>query len=53
MNNTEKTRESVYPRSCVDCGVINCSKRNSEYPEFCLTTALTDEEIDEILKLYK
>ena len=53
MNNTEKTKESVYPRSCVDCGVINCSKRNSEYPEFCLTTALTDEEIDEILKLYK
>lgn len=53
MNNTEKTKESVYPRSCVDCGVINCSKRNSEYPEFCLTTALTDEEIDEIIKLYK
>lgn len=53
MSHTEKAKESVYPKSCVDCGVINCSKRNSTYPEFCLTTALTDEEIDEIVQLYK
>ena len=39
-------------RSCVDCGVINCARRNSEYPEFCLTTPLEEEEIDELVKLY-
>ena len=31
-------------RSCVDCGVYNCHTRDKEYPDFCLTTELTDEE---------
>ncbi len=53
MSSTEKNNGSVYPKSCVDCGVINCARRNGEYPDFCLTTALTEEEIDELLKLYK
>jgi uncharacterized metal-binding protein len=38
--------------SCVDCGVMNCAKRNSSYPEFCPTAALTDEEIEEVTNLY-
>lgn len=38
--------------SCTDCGVLNCSKRNSTYPEFCLTEALSEEELDEIVNLY-
>jgi uncharacterized metal-binding protein len=52
MSNPEKNNETTCPRSCVDCGVINCARQNSSYPEFCLTTALTDEEIDDLLKLY-
>lgn len=38
--------------SCTDCGVLNCHKRNTSYPQFCLTEALTDEEIAETKKLY-
>ena len=38
--------------SCTDCGVLNCHKRNASYPQFCLTEALTDEEIAETKKLY-
>ena len=40
-------------RTCVDCGVLNCSRRNAEYPDFCLTTALDDKEKEEIKKLYE
>lgn len=39
--------------SCVDCGIINCQKQNSEYPEFCPTKELTMDEINEIIKLYE
>lgn len=38
--------------SCTNCGVLNCQKRNTNYPEFCLTEALTEEEIEEVKKLY-
>ncbi|MCM1579411.1 MAG: DUF1847 domain-containing protein [Ruminococcus sp.] len=39
--------------SCVDCGILNCAKRTGQYPEFCPTAALTDEEINEVTALYK
>jgi uncharacterized metal-binding protein len=39
--------------TCTDCGVLNCARRNGEYPEFCLTAALTEEETAEIKKLYE
>lgn len=48
MENTEKN----LCHSCTDCGVMNCAKRNSSYPSFCPTAALTEEEIDEVTKLY-
>ena len=38
--------------SCTDCGVLNCLKRNGNYPEFCPTAALTEEEINEVTDLY-
>lgn len=38
--------------SCVDCRVLNCSKRNAVYPPFCLTTSLTEEELQEVHRLY-
>lgn len=39
--------------SCVDCGVKNCETRDKEYPEFCLTTALSTETIEKVRKLYE
>lgn len=47
----EKT-DPVCSHSCVDCGVMKCGSGQGTYPEFCLTAALTDEEIDEVVKLY-
>lgn len=41
-----------YPRSCTDCGALNCKKRTGAYPEFCLTTALTPEELAAVTELY-
>ncbi|MBQ3389818.1 MAG: DUF1847 domain-containing protein [Firmicutes bacterium] len=38
--------------SCVDCGAINCNKRDSVYPEFCPTAELTEEERQAVLELY-
>lgn len=38
--------------SCVDCGVKNCALRNKEYPSFCPTVALDEQELEDIVKLY-
>lgn len=40
------------PFSCTDCGVLNCGKRTSHYPEFCLTTQLEETELAEVTSLY-
>ncbi|MGI6720972.1 MAG: DUF1847 domain-containing protein [Anaerovoracaceae bacterium] len=39
--------------TCVDCGALHCEKRNSAFPEFCLTTKLTEEDLSEIKELYQ
>ena len=39
--------------SCVDCGILNCAKRTGQYPEFCPTAELAEEEIDQVTDLYK
>lgn len=46
-----KTSEP-YPRSCTDCGVLNCRKRTGAYPDFCLTTALEPGELEAVTDLY-
>ena len=38
--------------SCTDCGINSCNKVDSKYPEFCLTTQLTEKEIEKITDLY-
>lgn len=38
--------------SCSDCGIINCYRRKKEYPDFCVTTQLTEKELEEIKQLY-
>ena len=40
-------------KSCVDCCLLNCYKRDKEYPDFCLTTGLTKETIDKVWALYE
>ena len=32
--------------SCVDCGTQNCKFKTRTYPDFCLTTNLSDEDIE-------
>ena len=49
MNN--KTDKNKF--TCTDCGVLNCAKRNTDFPEFCLTTALEEQEVAAIKKLYE
>lgn len=49
----KEEKNAKCPRSCVDCGVIKCSSKQGIYPEFCLTEALTEEELDEIVEIYK
>ena len=48
----EKQPAASYPHSCTDCGVVNCGKRNSKYPDFCLTAKLSEDEIAKVVKLY-
>lgn len=39
--------------SCVDCGVTNCNKGDKSYPEFCLTTKLSEQEKAKYLARYQ
>ncbi len=39
--------------TCTDCSVLNCYKREKTFPQFCLTTKLSQEEIDEVALIYK
>jgi uncharacterized metal-binding protein len=50
MKENESGKQTM---TCTDCGVLNCARRNASYPEFCLTAALTEEETDEVRKLYE
>lgn len=38
--------------TCVDCGTQNCKFKNRTYPDFCLTTALTEEDKQWALERY-
>ncbi|PKM80728.1 MAG: hypothetical protein CVU89_12390 [Firmicutes bacterium HGW-Firmicutes-14] len=38
--------------SCSDCGVVNCYRREKEFPAFCLTVGTSSKEIDKTNKLY-
>ena len=40
-------------RSCIDCGILNCQTRDKVYPEFCLTTELSQEMTDKLRALYE
>ena len=38
--------------SCVDCGTQNCKFKTRTYPDFCLTTNLSDEDVRWALERY-
>lgn len=39
--------------SCTDCGLLNCYRRDKNFPEFCLTSKADNELIEEINTLYR
>lgn len=39
--------------SCVDCAVRNCEFQDRMYPDFCLTTGLTEERKQNVMKRYE
>lgn len=38
--------------SCVDCGILNCDKGDSMFPNFCPTLQIDDERRTELLGIY-
>lgn len=38
--------------SCVDCGTQNCKYKDKTYPDFCLTTSLSDEDRQWVVERY-
>lgn len=39
--------------SCVDCGMINCDKKDGMFPDFCPTLQIDDERKKELLGIYQ
>lgn len=39
--------------SCTNCGVFNCYRREKDYPYFCLTTKLSNKELEDVKELYR
>lgn len=48
MNFMEKKK-----MSCVDCAVTNCNLQDKKYPEFCVTTNMNPEVLDDAMKCYE
>ena len=44
---------SKHQKSCIDCGQLNCKYQNKKYPNFCITTNLSESDIVEVKKLYQ
>lgn len=39
--------------SCIDCAVKNCDKEDKAFPEFCVTTHLNQEVLQDALECYR
>lgn len=39
--------------SCSDCSVLNCYRRDNDFPKFCLTTKLDSQEVERVNQLYR
>ena len=40
-------------RSCIDCAVKNCSRMDKTYPDFCLTTHMDPDLLEEAMACYQ
>lgn len=40
-------------RSCIDCAVKNCSRMDKTYPDFCLTTHMDPDVLEEAMACYQ
>ena len=39
--------------SCIDCAVTNCNTMDKVYPDFCLTTHMNEEAMEETMSCYR
>ncbi|MGN0332905.1 MAG: DUF1847 domain-containing protein, partial [Lachnospiraceae bacterium] len=39
--------------SCIDCAITNCDKMDKQYPDFCLTTHMDEEVLEDAMKCYE
>lgn len=39
--------------SCIDCAVTKCNHINKDFPDFCVTTHLDNEFVDDVMKKYE
>ena len=39
--------------SCIDCATLKCGTLEGSYPEFCLTTRMDEEALDEAMACYE
>jgi len=46
-------KEQEENRSCMACGILNCYRKDKEFPLFCLTEKLTRKERDSVVELYR
>lgn len=52
MEETKQVAHHAAEHSCVDCGTQNCKYKDRTYPEFCLTTHLTEVDRQWALERY-
>ncbi|NTV03107.1 MAG: DUF1847 domain-containing protein [Chlorobiaceae bacterium] len=50
---TEKKRKKKPEPSCSDCGSLNCYRQDKQFPDFCLTEGVGQEEVDIITEEYR
>lgn len=48
-----KSKKSASQLSCSDCGVLNCYRREKDFPGFCLTTNTPAGEVAKTHELYR
>ncbi|MCI8993610.1 MAG: DUF1847 domain-containing protein [Eubacterium sp.] len=46
-------RKDDIKRSCIDCGYANCNKQDRKFPDFCTTTHLDGQVMEEALACYE
>ena len=39
--------------SCIDCAVTNCNREDKSYPDFCLTTHMNEEVLQDAMSCYE